>query len=79
MAGKPTPTTGIWTEGEWRILELVAETHGWVWALRHAARTLAEARMIDGDLDEVPKRERAAGGSVSQESSAARGSNRDAV
>src|SRR5438034_3380977 len=38
-----------WTVGEWAILELVAESHGWAWTLRNATRTLWEARLIEGD------------------------------
>jgi len=44
---------GSWTPGELRVLEAVARDTGWEWTSQHAPRILEEARMIDGDLEEV--------------------------
>jgi hypothetical protein len=38
-----------WTPGELRVLAVVARSHDWAYAEKHAQRTLREARMIDGD------------------------------
>jgi hypothetical protein len=43
------PEAAQYTPGEQKVLALVAATHGWEWALRHAHRTLEEARSVHGD------------------------------
>jgi hypothetical protein len=51
-----SPATGTepsWTPGERRVLGVVAARKGWEWTFRNARRILEEARMIEGDLENV--------------------------
>jgi len=41
----------LWTPGERNVLAVVARRKGWEWTRRHAPRILAEARMVEGELD----------------------------